>query len=379
MWSNKGAGARDELSLWAPEVETSYAKKSKVKVSLGHYAASGYEEPGKGARMPPAIIEVSDTGAGMMSNSEHLAAVIEQLLPTPLRFRLVWHAPVTSAQGGATVQLHVWRAVPPGPQFAAVGMVATTSEEPPPLTALRCVPRRWLVKENYAATMMWSNEGEGGRAGSFWTSGTQLQTLLAVQGHEAPADELRWRVHSERFFAEPEKLKDIIELLRPGERKPSVSQGGDSGGLFGRGRKESKAASPPPGPGGGDSVDWLSSKLGDRPWDQTPEGQAASAGRRAYVAATPFDAPNAPRPSPSPAAARRRATSSPSHRAPAARRRRRASGPSRSSRACLPPPPRRRPPPRSRPAPATRSTSSAPSAARPTGRPARRPACRTRR
>ena len=60
--------------------------------------------------------------------------------------------------------------------------------------------------------------------------------------------------------------------------------------IFGRGRKESKAASPPPGPGGGDSVDWLSSKLGDRPWDQTPEGQAASAGRRAYVAATPFDA-----------------------------------------------------------------------------------------
>ena len=119
--------------------------------------------------MPPAIIGVRHRRRHD-EQLEHLAAVIEQLLPTPLRFRLVWHAPVTSAQGGATVQLHVWRAVPPGPQFAAVGMVATTSEEPPPLTALRCVPRRWLVKENYAATMMWSNEGEGGRAGSFWTS-----------------------------------------------------------------------------------------------------------------------------------------------------------------------------------------------------------------
>jgi hypothetical protein len=52
----------------------------------------------------------------MMGSSEHLASVVEQLFPLPLRYRLAWH----SLQHKPP--LYIWRAVPPSGQFLALGM-----------------------------------------------------------------------------------------------------------------------------------------------------------------------------------------------------------------------------------------------------------------
>ena len=57
-----------------------------------------------------------------MGASEHLNAVVQQLLPPPLRYRLVWHT-----EEGKT-PLYVWKAVPPGPNFVAMGMAITMNE-----------------------------------------------------------------------------------------------------------------------------------------------------------------------------------------------------------------------------------------------------------
>ena len=123
---------------------------------IGHYAVGGLEPPGakRGATTQlPHVLEVSDTGVGTLSvgGSEHLQAVVDQLLPPPLRYRLVWHAKGSGASSAGgdekRASLYLWRAVPPGPQFCALGVLATATEEPPPISAVHCVPRRWCALE----------------------------------------------------------------------------------------------------------------------------------------------------------------------------------------------------------------------------------------
>ena len=110
--------------------------------------------------------------------------LVEQLLPAPARYRLVWHD-----KGAFTRRIYLWRPVPPSAQFVALGMLATAGDEPPPLDAVCCVPRRWC-EHAVATRRVWRDDGQGGRPGSLWaTPGMEL--LLAVQGHEPSEAELR--------------------------------------------------------------------------------------------------------------------------------------------------------------------------------------------
>lgn len=43
----------------------------------------------------------------------------------------------------------MWRPVPPSSAFVAMGMVITTTEEPPSQDSVRCVPRRWVVESTF--------------------------------------------------------------------------------------------------------------------------------------------------------------------------------------------------------------------------------------
>ena len=70
--------------------------------------------------------------------------LIEQLLPPPVRYRLVWHD-----KGAVTRPIYLWRPVPPSAQFVAMGMLSTATDEPPSLDAMRCVPRRWCAAAPY--------------------------------------------------------------------------------------------------------------------------------------------------------------------------------------------------------------------------------------
>ena len=52
VWSNKGGAARSKLSIWEAQVEggggvggtLGWKRKSKARVSLGHYAVAGHDE-----------------------------------------------------------------------------------------------------------------------------------------------------------------------------------------------------------------------------------------------------------------------------------------------------------------------------------------------
>ena len=88
------------------------------------------------------MLEVTDSGVTLqLGSSEWLASVVEQLLPPPVRFKLAWHSMQHKPP------LYVWRAIPPSSYFVALGMIATTSEEPPPLSAISCVPRAWCERQ----------------------------------------------------------------------------------------------------------------------------------------------------------------------------------------------------------------------------------------
>jgi len=141
-------------------------------------------------------LEIRDGAVGMLgSSSEYLEAVVEQLLPQPLRFRLVWYSV-------SHTKLYVWRAVPPSGHFVALGMVATETDEPPPTSSIRCVPKLWCERVTAPPRFVWRDDGQGGRPGSMWaTAGMDL--MLCVPGHELPEDEAgSWCLREGRITTE---------------------------------------------------------------------------------------------------------------------------------------------------------------------------------
>ena len=210
VWSTKHAiGHRAELSLWAPELDTTpLSKRSRVRVCLGHTCVDGLEAPnGKAGRSAPLVMEVTDGAVAMgLGSSEHLASVVAQLLPCPIRYRLAWH----SLQHKPP--LYLWRAVPPSGQFLALGMIATTGEEPPSLTAMHCVPRRWCERQQAGTPprLVWRDDGScGGRPGSFWS--LPLSGLVvAANGMDPPEEALDcWTVASEK--ASPDNTGWLVQ------------------------------------------------------------------------------------------------------------------------------------------------------------------------
>merc|ERR1711964_340227 len=136
-------------------------KRNRMRVCLGHYAVAKFGQPSRGySRM---TLEVTDKGASGILSSSHMDAVIDRIMPHPLRFRQVWN------QQRGKQKLFAWKPVPPSHDFIALGMVATTTEDPPGRTVMRCVPRRWCCAAKKAPEFVWDDQGTGGRAGSIWT------------------------------------------------------------------------------------------------------------------------------------------------------------------------------------------------------------------
>lgn len=159
VWSNKSTGAHNDVSIWAPELEGGggFHKKSHGRVCVGHLPIDGFDSPGK-AKVEPIVLEVTDTAVQhkLTAASEYMGAVVDQLLPPPLRYRLAWH------DAHAKPPLYIWRAVPPSHDYVAIGMIASTSEEQPELTAMSCVPRRWVQHYDYgdAPKCVWRHGGQ---------------------------------------------------------------------------------------------------------------------------------------------------------------------------------------------------------------------------
>ena len=96
---------------------------------MGHYAVKGFKYPKNNNHM---LIELTDNGTNRLSTSKVSATALQSTFPFPLRFKAVW-------QIKSTKPVYAWRAVPPE-GFVALGMMCTTTEEPPDIESMRCVP-----------------------------------------------------------------------------------------------------------------------------------------------------------------------------------------------------------------------------------------------
>lgn len=130
VWTSKGTGGA-RASVWAPSLGGGLASANKVRLCLGHHAATGLEEP-----RGPLVLELHDTAKNGMQTSKALPRAQAQLLPHPLSYRQVWSRAVGGAQ-----PLFVWRPLPPSAAFVALGNIATSTAQPPPLEAVRCLCR----------------------------------------------------------------------------------------------------------------------------------------------------------------------------------------------------------------------------------------------
>lgn len=196
--------------MWEPDTQAGWFSKfgkQKELVCLGHYGTAEKKEPHRtraGKAKPPLLLEVTDTGSmSIMGRKRHLA-IMDRLLPHPVRFQLVW----SKLQGRR--HLFVWRPVPPGPDFVALGDVCTAVEdtraatnplyrppadllsghdehggEPPPLTCVRCVPRHWVAETRTSPQAVWDDSGTAGRRGGLWRI-NELGLMAAAEGHAPP-------------------------------------------------------------------------------------------------------------------------------------------------------------------------------------------------
>ena len=187
IWSSLGTGSRDQASVWYPQLERSLLRRNRARVCITHYAAVGFDSPDKAPlpaglrqRAGPLTLEIIDDGGSGITGSAKLPAVVRAAMPHPQRFQLAW-----SVQAGQQ-NLYIWRALSPSPNHVPLGMVATSTDVPPPLTCLRCVPKRWLKPSKVAPALVWENAGTGGRRGGLWIVNS-LGCMEATTGGVAPS------------------------------------------------------------------------------------------------------------------------------------------------------------------------------------------------
>lgn len=179
VWSSEGTGARTQVTMWTPQIsEHVVFKRNKYRVCLGHYAVimgQGHKISirgalkGKSAKIPSGLkgltVELTDMDVSTLSKSSNLDEVhVNYLMPHPIGYKMIWWQPSTSETGN----LYVWRPIPPSEDFMALGFVATTTNQDPPLDAVRCVNKGFLVPATMTPTKLWDNAGTGGKKGSFW-------------------------------------------------------------------------------------------------------------------------------------------------------------------------------------------------------------------
>jgi hypothetical protein len=108
--------------------------------------------------------------------SIYLDHLVARVLPVPRRFRLAWK----ETRGSSP--LYVWAPDPPDDAFVGLGMLATTSPEPPPPDSARCVPRTWCeAVEAEAMERLWQDD----RAGGLWRL-RQTGLLVAAKSSTGP-------------------------------------------------------------------------------------------------------------------------------------------------------------------------------------------------
>jgi len=197
VWSSQGSMSKMNVSVWAGELESSLLKQNRIKICLGHYAHPKFAKPGHKSLFSSSshssllsvdlekkfTLEIKDTEHwGIGGYGENMLPVLNKIMPHPVRFKQVW----SQQHGGSP--FYAWKPVPPSPNFVTLGMLATTIDEPPSVTSIRCVPRHWCVKSELSPIKLWQDAGaSGGKPGSIWVVNS-LRTLVAAEGHGEPQE-----------------------------------------------------------------------------------------------------------------------------------------------------------------------------------------------
>jgi len=206
--------SNNDASIWVPSTSVRL-HRNRVRLCVGYVASGSLSPPSlqalqqAGTRaedsrtgqelppsdvFPPITIELADTTRSALSSSPELAIAAKRLFPPPLRFEQVW-----SKKRGQQ-QLFVWTGVPPSAEFVCLGMVATTTSAPPPADCIRCVPKGWCVEAEMEPQLIWSDQGSGGKPGSFWT--TSAHNLLCVEpSHASPKGRKVYQLFKQDFLA----------------------------------------------------------------------------------------------------------------------------------------------------------------------------------
>ena len=67
---------------------------------------------------------------------------------------------------------------------------------------MRCVPRRWCRRQAAPARLLWRDDGQGGRPGSFWQVPV-MELVVAAQGAEPPEEaSASWALDESKMSAE---------------------------------------------------------------------------------------------------------------------------------------------------------------------------------
>jgi len=183
LWTSNGTKSRKDLSIWAPDFSGFRFKKSRFDIFLGHYAAEGFGTPSK--NKPPSglsgwTIDVVDERNALFRQFNLTSAHLNFLLPHPIVYKRVW------SETSGHKPLYIWKATPPSESYLTLGMICTNTDEPPPLSAIRCIPRKWLKLTVERPSLIWNDAGTGGLKGSVWKTNS-LNLLIATEGHEAPS------------------------------------------------------------------------------------------------------------------------------------------------------------------------------------------------
>jgi hypothetical protein len=167
-----------------------------MRVSLGHYAIKGFSNPLSTRSFKKfSTIELTDYATIRLSRAKIMQALLMHVMPHPLRYKQVWHF----ARGDRS--LYAWKAVAPE-NFVALGMICTTTDDEPPVDAMRCVPQKWCAPSQIKPVKIWDDTGAaGGRPGSIWIVNS-LDLIAVIPGHDPPKESFL-DISSNRFFIDP--------------------------------------------------------------------------------------------------------------------------------------------------------------------------------
>lgn len=153
VWNSKGSSTGN-ASVWALDLTLQQGwGKSMLgdrdeRVVIGCYVSRDFNKPKEAL-----TVELKDRSVNR--NSVYNPLVKPRLLPCAAHWRLVCKLALGHKK------LVVWEAITPNPHYIALGMLATTTEEPPGQEELRCVPRSWCVESEMREKVWEDSSGRG--------------------------------------------------------------------------------------------------------------------------------------------------------------------------------------------------------------------------